>query len=230
MIRLAAAALMLCTAAAAPAAERAVGIGTFDRVRIDGAFDVRIATGRAPRAALSGDARALDLVDLRVEGMTLYLRRRSDTNAVARVVSPVVIVTLSTQALASAAMLGSGKLTVAGMRTARANLSVAGTGVIAVEGMDAQQADALVVGGGSIALAGRALRARLSTNGPGGIDASGLVADDLTVRVDGPGETLAQARYQAAISMTGLGRVVVTGNATCTIRAPTGGDVACGKP
>ncbi|WP_374945267.1 GIN domain-containing protein [Sphingomonas sp.] len=229
MIRLATAALLLCTAAAASAADRPVGIGTFDRVRIDGAFDVRIATGRSPRATLSGDARALDMVDLRVEGTTLYLRRRSNDAAV-RAVSPVVVVTLSTQTLASVAMLGSGKLTVAGMHTERANLSVAGTGEIAVEGMDAQQTDALVVGGGSIALAGRAIKARLSTNGPGEIDAAGLATDDLTVRVDGPGETRAQARYQAAISMTGLGRVVVTGNATCTIRAPAGGDVVCGNP
>jgi hypothetical protein len=230
MIRLLLAAVFLLFAGPAWAAERAVGIGTFDRIRIDGAFDVRITTGKSPRATLSGDSRALEFVDLRVDGTTLTLRRRSDDVATSRTAASPVVVTLSAQTLQSAAMLGGGRLTIAGMRTTRADLSIAGTGTIAVQGMDAQQANASVVGGGTITLTGRALQARLSTNGPGAIDASRLVSDILVVRLDGPGETLAQARYVATVSTTGLGRVVVTGNAKCTVRAPAGGAVVCGAP
>lgn len=230
MIRALLAAVLLSSGVPALAAERRVGVGTFDRVRIDGAFDVRIATGKSPRATLSGDSRALEFVDLRVDGTTLTLRRRSDDVATSRIAASPVVVTLSAQTLQSASVLGGGKLTITGMRATRADVSVAGTGTILVEGMDAQQANASVVGGGAIVLSGRALHARLSTNGPGAIDASKLAADDLVVRLDGPGETLAQARYVATVSTTGLGRVVVTGNAKCTVRAPAGGAVACGKP
>ena len=230
MIRPLLAALSLSFGIPAFAAERSVGVGTFDRVRVDGAFDVRIATGKSPRATLSGDSRALEFVDLRVDGTTLTLRRRSDDVATSRIAATPVVVTLSAQTLQSAAMLGSGKLAITGMRSTRADVSVAGTGTISVQGMDAQQANASIVGGGAITLSGRALHVRLSTNGPGSIDASALAADDLIVRLDGPGETLAQARYVANVSTTGLGRVVVTGNAKCTVRAPAGGAVACGQP
>lgn len=230
MIRLLLASALLSSGTPALAAERSVGVGTFDRVRVDGAFDVRIATGKPPRATLSGDSRALEFVDLRVDGTTLTLRRRSDDVATSRIAASPVIVTLSAQTLQSASILGGGRLAITGMRTTRADLSVAGTGTISVEELEAQQANASVVGGGAITLAGRALHARLSTNGPGSIDASGLAADDLVVRLDGPGETLAQARYVANVSTTGLGRVVVTGNAKCTVRAPAGGAVTCGTP
>ncbi len=227
MSRLLLAALIAVSAPAA-AADRTVGIGTFDRLRIDGAFDVRITTGKSPRAALSGDAKALDWVDLKVEGTTLHLRRRSLDSASARAATGPVSVTLAAPTLVSAAMLGGGKLAVTRMRGARADLSVAGAGTITVDAVDAERANASIVGSGSITLGGRATYLRLSTNGSGTIDAAKLVADDLQVRLDGPGETLADARYLASITATGLGRIVVTGNAKCTVRAPSADIVTCG--
>jgi hypothetical protein len=218
----------LLIAAPATAAERTIGIGSFDRVRIDGAFDVRIATGKSPRASISGDQRALDQVDLRVEGTTLHLRRRGLDTTTARTAAGPVVVTLGAPTLASASMLGGGKLAVTGMRGERADLSVAGVGTISVDAVDVQRANVSIVGGGQIVLGGRARYARLSTNGPGSIDAAKLTVDDLTVRLDGPGETLANARYLAAVNATGLGRIVVTGNAKCTVRAPSADTVVCG--
>lgn len=228
MLRPLLAALTLLSVPAA-GAERTVGVGSFDRLRIDGAFDVRIVTGRSPRASLSGDAGALDLVDLRVDGTTLRLRRRSDTSPSVRAAAMPVVVTLSAPKLVSASILGSASLQVTGMRTERADLSVAGGGTIAVDGLRAEQANASIVGNGRITLSGRAMHVRLSTNGPGAIDAAKLVADDLVVRLDGPGETNAQARYVAMVSTTGLGRVVVSGKPKCTVRAPAGGAVLCGS-
>ncbi len=220
-------ALVLLSAPAA-AAERTIGVGSFDRVRVDGGFDVRITTGRSPRATISGDAAALDLVDLRVDGTTLHVHRLSDTSRTPRGTQPVVV-TLAAPTLVSASLIGGGRLAVTGMRTMRADLSVAGTGTIAVEGLAAEQANASLVGTGRITLAGRATHARLLTNGPGTIDASALAADDVTVRLDGPGETTAQARYTATVSSTGLGRVTVAGKPKCTVQPPAGGSVTCGE-
>jgi hypothetical protein len=139
-------------------------------------------------------------------------------------------VTLATPALASAVLIGSGSLQVTGMKTERADLSVAGTGTIAVAGIAADQTNATLVGNGGITLTGRTNRLRLSTNGPGSIDAARLVADDLTVRLDGPGETKAYARYLATVTTTGAGQITVAGKPNCTVRAPAGGAVACGAP
>ena len=70
---------------------------------------------------------------------------------------------------------------------------------------------------------------RLSTTGPGKIDAAALIADDLAVRSDGAGEIEAHARYLAAVTTTGAGRIAVAGKAKCTVRAPAGGAVTRGK-
>jgi hypothetical protein len=230
MLRHAIAAVLLCTSGALSGAQRAIGVGSFDRVRVDGGFDVRITTGRSPRATLSGDQQALDRVDLRVDGTTLTLRRRSDDARTARLAMSPVIVTLSAQTLSAATMLGGGRISIDRVRGDRVDLAVAGTGAIAVAGMDARLANASVVGGGAMTLAGSADRVRLTTNGAGSIDAADLVADDLVVRLDGLGEIRANARHLASVSTTGLGRVAVTGNAKCTVRAPDGGAVTCGAP
>ena len=224
--------LLALAALASPvaAADRAIGVGSFDRLRVDGAFEVRMTGGRSPRAQISGEPRALDLVDLSVNGTTLSLRRRGDTAAAVRNAATPVVVTLSAPSLVSAVLIGSGSLTVTGMKSERADLSVAGSGTITVDGLVAQQASATLAGSGRIEIAGRATRVRLSINGPGTIEAAKLVADDLTVRMDGPGETNAQARYVANVSTTGAGRIVIAGKPRCTVRAPAGGGVVCGAP
>jgi hypothetical protein len=142
---------LLLLGAPVAAADRTIGVGSFDRLRIDGGFDVRITTGRSPRVSLSGDAGAVELVDVQVNGTTLAVRRRSGTIGRQRIAPPVVV-TLSTPNLVSASLVGSGSLQVKGMRAERADLSVAGTGTIAVEGLAAEQASALVVGNGRITL------------------------------------------------------------------------------
>ena len=222
--------LFLAFVLAAPAAagERTVGVGSFERVRIDGAFDVNIATGRSPRAVVSGDPRTLELVEVRVDGPTLTVRRRGDTAF--RAAAAPLTVTLASPTLRSVIVIGGARVQIAGMKTERADLSVAGSGTIAVVGLAAEQANASVAGTGAITLAGRARHLRLSTNGVGTIDAAKVDADDLMVRLDGPGETRAQARYTAAVSSGGSGRVIVAGKAKCTVRAPTGSDVVCGAP
>ena len=225
MLRLLIAAMLF--AKPAMAAERTVAVGSFDRVRVQGVFDVRITTARSPRATVSGDPRALDVVEVRVEGSTLTLRRRSATGVPST--GPVAAV-LQTPSLRGVAVIGGAGVRMTGMKTERADLSVAGPGTIAVEGVAAEEVNAAVVGTGGITLAGHARHLRLSTNGAGSIDAAKLVSDELTVRLDGPGDTQAQARYTATVSSTGAGRVIVAGKPKCIIRAPAGSDVVCGAP
>jgi hypothetical protein len=66
------------------------------------------------------------------------------------------------------------------------------------------------------------------TNGSGTILALPLTVSDLVVRLDGPGETQASARFTADLTSTGLGRIVVAGSAKCTTNAQAGGPILCG--
>ncbi|HEU0045349.1 GIN domain-containing protein [Sphingomonas sp.] len=220
--------LLLTLAGVASAAERRLSINSFERVRVEGAFQVAIVTGRSPSAMVSGDAGALEQVEVRVDGTTLVVRNRTEKWTAQRRSQTPLTVTLATPVLVGAHVLGGGALTVTGAKTQRLDLSVAGAGSIAVTGAEVEQANATVIGNGQIALAGRAARARLMLNGAGKLDADKLVAGDVTVRVDGAGEATARARYTANVTNTGLGRIAVAGTPKCMVRSDAGGPVTCG--
>ncbi len=221
---------------------RTVSVGSFDRVRVEGPFEVRVTIG-SPRATITRKGGADD-VAVRVDGTTLSVRKGTGGWGEQRGGSSggssgggsgggggagPIVVTLSTPGLTSASVAAGGRLTIAKMRGMRVEVTVSGNGSLSVAAADTDQLNATVIGGGQMTLAGRAARARLVTSGPGAIDASGLVVDDLTVHLDGVGETKAAARYTAQVTNSGLGSVTVTGNAKCRVDAAAGGPVVCGK-
>lgn len=223
--------LLLALAGPASAAERRVDLSSFERIRVEGAFRVTVVTGRSPHGVVTGDPRGLDGVELHQDGATLVVRGPMDEGRAAQH-GAAATVTLTTPRLASAAMLGGGVLTVTGGvtggRAQRLDLSVTGPGSISWTGADAEQANALVIGNGAITLSGHAGTVRLLVNGAGKIAADTLQADSLTIRVDGPGDVTARARYTAAVTNTGLGRIDVAGTAKCEVKSVAGGPVTCG--
>ncbi len=226
--------ILLALAMPAAAAERRLFVSSFERIRVEGPFAVTLATGRSPGGVVSGDARAIEGVEVRQDGNTLVVRPALDRGqASARRGDPgPVTITLATSRLTGATLIGGGALAVTGgvrgSRTERLDLAVTGAGDIALTGADAQGATATVIGTGAIALSGRVGRARLLVNGSGKVNADGLDAGELTVLVDGPGEVAARARYTATVSNAGLGRVVIAGNAKCVVQNTGGGPVTCG--
>lgn len=223
-------ALLLLAPAAATAAERKLFVSTFDRLRVEGPFQVVVTTGRSPGGAIAGEPRQFDGVEVRQEGNTVFVRRNASRWEEQPGGAPTrpVVVTLATPALNAVNLIGSGAVSVAGMKASRVDLSIAGTGTIAVAGADATALNATTIGTGRITVAGRATRARLLVNGAGGVDAGTLETDELTVRLDGPGEVAGRARYTASLVNTGLGRITVAGSAKCLVKAEAGGPVTCG--
>lgn len=212
------------------AAERKIGIGSFDRLRVDGPFEVRVATGRSPGGTIEGERDAIDAIEVRVDGTTLIVRPGGSAwgeRPRGRSSTPPVV-TLTTPALVSASVFGNARVTIGRMKGTRVDLSISGAGAIALTAVDADQVNATLIGAGTLSIGGRAAHARFVTNGPGTIDAAALDASDLFVRLDGLGATRAKARYTAQVTNTGLGTVVIDGNARCTIKATAGGPVECG--
>ncbi len=211
-------------------ASRTVSVGSFDRVRVEGPFEVRVTIG-SPRATITGDSRTTESVAVRVDGTTLSVRKGTGGwgEQPRKGGSGPIVITLSTPGLSSASVEAGGRLTIAKMRGMRVDVTVSGNGSLALAAADTDQLNATVIGTGQMTLAGRAARARLVTSGPGAIDASALVVNDLTVHLDGVGETKAAARYTAQVTNSGLGTVTVTGNAKCRVDAAAGGPVVCGK-
>lgn len=226
-------ALLLWTLAAPPAAaeQRVFAIGSFDRIRVEGPYDVHVATGQSPAAAVEGEAEAVARIDLRVEGTTLIVRvgtggwgERPQGGS-----RRAPVVRAATGMIRSAVVVGGGRLSVDGtLRSQRIDLSLTGSGVLAVPALDADEVNLTLLGSGGVTLGGRTGRARLITSGSGTTDATALEAGSLIVRLDGPGTTSAGARYTADVTTTGVGGVTIAGHPACTIHAAGGGPVACG--
>lgn len=236
MLRFFLAAPLLLVAVPAAAADRAYSVGSFEKVRIDGPFRVELTLGKSPGAIAQGDMRNTDRLNLRVEGDTLIVSANSNAwqeqaNTADSKRSPAAtIVRVSTPTLRGAVVFGGGQLTISGpLRSQRVDLSVTGTGSITANAVTADQLIASVTGAGTMTLAGKAAKARLIGNGPTRIIADKLVADDLSVRTDGSGETTARARYTANVNAAGVGAVTVYGTPTCVVNKTVQGPVSCGE-
>lgn len=214
----------------ATADQRRYSVPSFERIRVEGPFDVTLVTGKPPHADVISDPRTLDLLTFRVDGTTLVVRLDGkgwqETPQSARV-APVI--TLSTPNLRTALVNAGGRLAIIGLRGQRVDLAVNGSGAIEASGVAADQLNATIIGSGSVTLSGTAGRAQLLSNGSGRIAADQLLVNDLAVRLDGTGETTAAARYTATVTTNGLGRVSVRGNPACTVKALAGGPVICGN-
>lgn len=235
MIRIATGALPFVAAIAAPAgaAERSVAVTTFDRIRIDGPFEVQLITRATPNAKISGDARVLDLVSVRVEGGMLVVRaERGGWGERGRAHGGTPAIRVQTRDLRSVSVIGGGRLTVMGPVTAeRVDLAVTGAGSLVVPALAAGQVTATLIGTGQLTLGGTARTARLVGNGAGRIAAEGLTAGDVTVRTEGTTSVGVTARFTAAAYSTGLGPIEILGRPECRGKAQAGGPIRCGgKP
>lgn len=226
MIRFSLALFALSLPLAVEARDRTVMLTSFDRVRVEGPFDVTLSTGKGASGVLSGDARAIEGVNLRVEGRTLIVSAGANAwGGYPRDAKGQVKVRVTTPMLRAASVAGGGQLRIDRMRAQSIDLSVAGAGALAVTAIEADQTNATMNGTGAMTLGGTTGRARFINSGTGSIDAGQLVARDLTVLSQGMGDGTFNARFTADISAMGLGSISVSGTPKCTVRGP--GPVAC---
>ena len=222
---------LIAFAAPAHAADRSYVVTNFDRIRVDGPFSVQVEVGSGGAAAsASGDDRSLGDLDISVQGTTLTVRKgsqgwgeRGETS------SPPPVITLRTPAVRGATVVGGARLTMSGrLRTNRFDLHVTGAGTIEASGVEADDVVVTVIGNGNVTLAGRAARARYSSNGGGTIAATALDAGDVLALSEGAGETRASARYTADLTNRGLGLIAIGGSPKCTVRGQSTGPIQCG--
>jgi hypothetical protein len=224
--------VLVAIALPAAAADRSYTVTSFDKVRVEGPFDVRLTVANAGASAkASGDPEVLTNLDIQVQGTTLIVRKGANGWAErGKTGGAAPVITLVTSNLRTATVIGGGKLAIGGsLRNQQLDFQVTGTGSIDAKGVDSDQLAVNLVGAGNVALAGKSNRARLLTNGSGTIMALPLTVSDVLVRLDGPGETQVTARFTADVTSTGLGRVIVAGSAKCVTNAQAGGPIECGS-
>lgn len=208
-------------AASADAATRNFGVSGFDRIRVDGPFRVRLATGVAPFAiATASSSGALEGVAIEVQGRTLIVRaNRSSWGGYPGEAAGPVEVSIGTHELTAAWLNGSGTLAIDKLRGLSFDLSVMGSGAASVAAAEVDQFKAAVSGTAAIGLAGRALKLTATVNGVSTLQATELSAKDATFNVSGPATVRATVTETARISARGPSSVELSGSPACTITA-----------
>ena len=213
------AALFLTVAAPVSGETRDFGITSFEKVRVDGPFKVRLATGVAPFATATGSPAALDRVAIEVRGNTLVVHNNLDSwgGYPGKDAGPVEI-SLGTHDLSAAWLNGSGMLFIDRVRGLSFDLSVQGSGAGDIGQATVDQLNISVVGTASARLAGRAGKVTAVIRGISSLDASSLAAKDATLGADGAATIAARVTTSVSVDASGPATVRLIGGPSCTLR------------
>lgn len=221
--------MALSAPAAVLAEERRLTVTDFDRVQVDGPFEVTLATGRPNAATVNGTSQAIDRVSVDVQGRTLRIRpNRSAWGGYPKEGGGPVKIVLATHDLRSAAVNGSGSINIDKARAMRFDVSVSGSGSVAFHTIEADSLIVGLLGSGRISAAGKVKTLRATIQGSGDFDAGALTVEDAEINADTSGEIGVAVRRAAKVTATGAGNVEIKGSPACTVKAHGSGRVLCG--
>ena len=206
--------------AAPPVAQRNYSVTSFDRVRLDGPYEVQLKTNVAPYARASGSQAALDGVSLKVEGRTLIVRPASGGwgGYPGENRGPVTI-EVGTHDLSTAWLNGAGSLIVDKVRGLGFDLAIQGSGSVRIDAVDIDQLKMSLSGAGSARLAGRAGAMTATVRGTSSLDAEDLSVKDAVIGAEGPAVVRATVTNAAKVDALGLAAVTLGGEPSCTVNA-----------
>ena len=206
--------------APATAATRNFGVTSFEKIRIEGPFDVSLKTGVAPFARASGSPAAIDRVAIEVQGNTLVVHSSLDSwgGYPGKDVGPVEI-SLGTHDLTDAWLNGSGSLSIDRVKGLTFGISIQGSGIADIGEADVDQLNVSVIGTGSATLGGRAAKVTALVRGASQLDAANLAAKDATLGAEGTAKISANVSNSVTIDASGPATVQLQGGPACTVRA-----------
>ena len=213
-------AFLACVPSSADAATRNFGVSGFDRIRVDGPFKVRLATGVAPFAVANGSGPALDSVTMDVQGRTLVVRSsRSSWGGYPGEAKGPVEISIGTHELNAAWVNGSGSLAIDRLRGLSFDLAVQGAGSASVGQANIDQLKISIAGTGSVSIAGTAPKLTALVRGISTLDAPGLVASDATIGAQGPATARVTVTGTAKVDAQGAAVIDLGGRPACTVKA-----------
>lgn len=230
-----------CSAAGASDDEEPAGRGAsrnfqlagFDRVTLAGPDNVSVKAGPGFSVRAEGEPEVLDKLDLKVVDGALVVDRLPHSGAT--VVNPFggsdkgrarISVTMPT--ITGASLSGAGRFTVADASASSFTGAVGGAGSLDIDGLKTEEARFDLSGAGGLTVSGSARTAALNVSGAGAVKAEAFEVRDLKVEMSGVGSVRARATGRVTGSLSGVGRVAVSGTSDCAIERSGVGSVQCG--
>ena len=230
MRKLLAALLLALTATPAAAVDRQVMVTDFDRVQIDGPYQVTLTVGRPSTVTASGSRGALDRVSIEVQGRTLRIRsnRSAWGGYPGEPAGGVLQIVASTQEIRAASVQGGGSLSIDRAKGLRIDLTLTGSGRLGVAAVAADQLVLTLNGSGKIMLGGAAKQFRAFVSGTGDLAGAAFRADNVDLATDTSGAIAFAAVRTAKVRASGTGDVAISGTAACTVTGLADYMVRCG--
>ena len=202
----------------------------FDRIQVDGPFQVTLTVGRPSAVVASGTRAALDRVSIEVQGRTLRIRpnRSAWGGYPGEPAGGVLRIVATTQDLRGATVLGAGSLSIDRAQGLRIDVNVTGSGRLGIASVAADQLVLNLDGSGKIALGGAAKQFRAFVSGTGDLDAASFRADNADLVTDTAGAVAFTAVRTAKVRASGTGDVAISGTAACTVTGLADYLVRCG--
>jgi hypothetical protein len=170
--------------------EKSYDLEGFDEIRLQGVYDVTVEVGPAYSIQISGPAKRMDSLNVRVEGDQLLLDHEGRKKKIKK--------NQGLQAVVTTPVLTS--------------LELQGVGSIVATGVDTDNFDVELEGVGSIEVSGQCDRLTASLEGIGSLDASDLKCNDVKVDVEGMGSAEVYASESVDAEIDGMGSIEVDGN------------------
>jgi len=220
MIRTATLAALLLGAAPAFAAERNYSVNSFDRIRVDGPYRVKLTTGVAPFAKATGSSGGIDGVAVSVQGRTLVIQGNPSAwgGYPGEAPGPVELA-VGTHELTTVWLNGAGALSVTKVKGLSFDIAVQGSGSVAIADIDVDQLKLGIAGSGSATLAGSAQKATAIIRGTSSLDASALKVKELKLGAEGAATVKAVATDTAKVDTRGTAAIELAGRPACTVTA-----------
>jgi hypothetical protein len=197
--------------------------GNFQRLRLDGSFDVTAQSGATARVVLQADDNLLPLIQTELDGDTLVIKGRKGASFRTR--NPIKISVDFTQ-LAAIELRGSGNLSATGLKGKQFELSLSGSGNAVLTHIDVDHFEAALAGSGDMTLSGKTNSNELSIAGSGDIHADQLISRQTEVSIAGSGDAQVHASESLEASIAGSGDVRYAGKPAKVDRSVVGsGDV-----
>ena len=222
--------VLFATAGPAIGAERRYSVTDFDRIQVDGPYQVMLTTGGSSSARATGSNAALDRLAIDVQGRTLRVRASSSSwGGYPGTPTELPTVTLTTRDIQAATVNGSGSLSIDKARGLKLSVSLVGTGKASIAAVESDNLLVNMLGAGSLTLGGKAKTMRAEVHGAASLDAAGLTAGDAQLFADTSGEVKLAVTRAVTVQASGSGDVTIGGTPACTIKSMGAGQVRCGR-
>lgn len=204
----------------AVAAERTLSVTSFDRIRVDGPFRVKLTTGVSPFARVTGSTQGIDAVSVDVQGRTLIVRGNpSSWGGYPGKADGPIEVSVGTHELSAAWVNGSGSLAIDKVKGLEFDLAMQGSGSATIGNVAVDLLKIGMSGSASASVAGAAPKMTAIVRGTSSLDAGSLKVKDATVGAEGPAVVKFLASNSAKIDARGTSSVEVGGSPACTVKS-----------